>query len=98
MALELNAESDVHSNLVAELKDLVRLNCNVRGVDFDKVNANDGLFNGSGELKLDSLDAVEIAVAVEKKYGLQMRNSSSARTSMSSLGALAEHIIASGAY
>jgi len=98
MALETNVGNENFMTLVAELKDLVKQNCNVRGVDFDKVQPDDGLINGSGVLKLDSLDAVEIAVAVERKYGLQMRNSSSARKSMSSLGALAEHILASGAY
>jgi acyl carrier protein len=46
-----------------------------------------------GELGLDSIDALEIALAVSKRYGFQLRSDNpDNRTIFTSLGTLSAHI------
>lgn len=51
------------------------------------------LFGPEG-LGLDSLDALQIIIAVEKKYGISIGDSSTARDALQSLGVLRDWIAA----
>ena len=51
------------------------------------------LFGAQG-LGLDSIDALEIVVSLEKKYGVTMPNSETARTALASVNAIQEYVLA----
>jgi acyl carrier protein len=78
--------------LKVELKQLILQVCDVRGVDPQAIGDDDYLINGDGALKLESLDAIEIAMAVEKTYGLKMNDISSAKERLRSINSLASFI------
>lgn len=57
----------------------------------EEIDADKPLFSEEG-LGLDSIDALEIVVALEKRYGIKIPNSETARQAMASVTALAEYV------
>jgi acyl carrier protein len=74
-----------------ELAELIVSNLNLDGVNAGQIDPEAPLFGG--ELGLDSIDALELALAVSKRYGFQLRSDNpDNRRIFGSLRALAEHI------
>jgi acyl carrier protein len=83
--------TDIDIAYRAELKALI-----LAAVDKDE--PADGLrddepwFGPESRLELDSLDALQISMAIQKKYGVRMPDSKDTRRALSSLLTLAEHL------
>ena len=73
------------------LKELLVENCMVK-VDPETIQADTPLF-GPESIGLDSLDALQMAIAVEKQYGLAIGDPATARDALQSLGVLHGWII-----
>lgn len=64
----------------------------------DKTEPDGGLrddepwFGPESRLELDSLDALQISMAIQKKYGIRMPDSKETRRALVSLTTLAEHL------
>lgn len=81
------------ATLVRELKQLIIAECgkDMRAEDI----ADDATLVGSkSDLGLDSLDALQIVVAVRQRYGTRIEGSSQTRSALRSLGTLADRILA----
>ena len=77
------AERDLATLLVESL--------NLEGVDAAGIDPEAPLFNDG--LGLDSIDALELALAISKQYGFQLRSDNDAnRKIFASLRALSEHV------
>ena len=77
------AERDLATLLVESL--------NLEGVDAAGIDPDAPLFNDG--LGLDSIDALELALAISKQYGFQLRSDNDAnRKIFASLRALSEHV------
>jgi len=50
------------------------------------------LFGPQSRLDLDSLDALQISVAIQKRYGVRMPDSKETRRALASLDTLARHL------
>jgi acyl carrier protein len=50
------------------------------------------LFGPQSRLGLDSLDALQISLAIQKRYGVRMPDSKETRRALASLATLAEHL------
>lgn len=50
------------------------------------------LFGPQSRLELDSLDALQISMAIQKRYGVRMPDSKETRRALASLGTLASHL------
>jgi acyl carrier protein len=79
----------------AELKELLVAELNLAGkapsdIDDAAPLFGDGASNGG--LGLDSLDALQIAVAVEERFGVRLPEGEAARPVLASVSALAAHI------
>lgn len=61
----------VQTNEQRELAELIVGALNLEGVDPAGIDPDDGLF-GTG-LGLDSIDALELALEISKKYGVQIK-------------------------
>jgi acyl carrier protein len=81
--LGLTKEDDLEQDLAGLIVDSLRLE-----VLPEKINPEEALF-GEG-LGLDSIDMLEIALAVSKRYGVELRSEN--RAALASLRALAVHI------
>lgn len=74
-----------------ELASLIVENLNLENVAPEAIDPEAPLFGG--ELGLDSIDALELALAVSKRYGIQLRSDNpDNRRVFGSLRALSEHI------
>ncbi len=58
------------------------------------VSADEVLFGPESRLMLDSLDALQISMAIQKRYGIRMPDSKETRRALGSLAHLAEHLAA----
>lgn len=76
--------------LLAHLKRLIIDTLKLEDVSPDQL-ADDEPLMGSG-LNLDSIDALELVVRIEKEFGLKISNSEESRQALATLASLAEFI------
>lgn len=77
-------------NLISELKQRIIDALNLEEVNPDDITADAPLF-GSG-LGLDSIDALELIVMMEKYYGIKLKDASESKTIFKSISTMAEYI------
>jgi acyl carrier protein len=88
---ELNVSS--REDLIFKLKELVIRACDVRDVKPEDVPTDVPFIGGPGPLKLDSLDAMEIAMDLRFTFGVELKNASTAAQAMQSFDSLADFVI-----
>jgi len=76
--------------LITRLKHLVVTTLKLEDVTPDQM-ADDEPLIGSG-LNLDSIDALELVVTLEKEFGIKISSSEESRQALASLAHLAEYI------
>ena len=74
--------------LVLRLKQLIIATLKLEGVGPDDIPGDESLI-GSPRLGLDSLDALELVLAVEKEFGVKIGNSEESRQALASVNTLA---------
>jgi acyl carrier protein len=77
--------------LVSRLKTLIVTTLKLDDVRPEDIPDNEPLF-GSARFGLDSIDALEIVVQVEKEYGVKIGSSEASRAALASVATLAAYI------
>ena len=83
------------SDLIREIKGLLVSELKLAGKNPDAIEDDAPLFgdaNGKGGLGLDSLDALQIAMLVEERFGVRVPEGDEARPILRSVESLAEFI------
>jgi acyl carrier protein len=88
---ELNVSS--REDLIFKLKELVIKACEIKDVDPKEVPTDVPFIGGPGPLKLDSLDAMEIAMELRYQFGVELKNASTAAKAMQDFNTLADFVI-----
>jgi acyl carrier protein len=83
---------DDRAELKRALKALIVEAANLQNVEPGSI-ADDGALFGQG-LGLDSLDALQLAMSIEERFGVRMPEGEEGRTAFASVNALAEHVAA----
>jgi len=78
-------------NLRQELKQLIITECD-KDCDIADVSDDGEIFGPNSVLQLDSIDALQISMALNKKYGIKITDSKKLRSIMASIDTLANHI------
>ena len=78
--------------LQRELLALICTTCTLHDVDLDQIGPDDPLIGPNSPLGTDSLDALEIAVTVQKEYGVRMDSENTSRVVLQSAAHLADYI------
>jgi acyl carrier protein len=87
MSLQTDAQTDAERDLAQLLVESL----NLEGVEPAQIDPEAPLFNAG--LGLDSIDALELALAVSKRYGFQLRSDNDEnRRIFASLRALSAHV------
>ncbi len=83
-----------NEQLISDLKEMIVEVCNLQevGIDAGDIDNDAILIDPNGDIGLDSLDAVEIVAAVEKRYGVRISNSNTSLKILQSINTLAEYI------
>lgn len=76
--------------LILELKQEIIKALNLEEMTPDEIDENDALF-GEG-LGLDSIDALELIVLLEKKYGIKLANPAEGKAIFKSVATIADYV------
>lgn len=79
--------------LLCELKELIVTSCE-RPVDPATLQDDEPLFGSDTRLALDSLDALQVSMAIQKRYGLRLTDSKETRRILSTVANMAEVLAA----
>jgi acyl carrier protein len=82
---------DSHEELKADLKRMLVETLNLTDVRPEDIGDDQPLF-GTEPLNLDSIDALEIFQALQKRYGIRVDGQNMARTMMESVDRMADFI------
>lgn len=75
-----------------QLLELICTTCNLQDIKLDEIRSDDPLIGPDSPLGTDSLDALEIAVTIQQKYGVRMNSENTSRAVLQTLATLAEYI------
>ena len=76
--------------LILELKEKIIDALNLEEMTPEEINTDESLFGGG--LGLDSIDALEIIVLLEKNYGIKLANPSEGKAIFKSVRTIAEYV------
>lgn len=79
--------------LIEKLKVQIIKQLNLEDVEPDEIDADEMLFDADGELGLDSIDALELIVLLDKEYGIKVKNQEEGKQIFHSLRTMAEFIL-----
>ena len=88
---ELNVSSK--EELIQKIKEMIVRACEIKNVKPEDIPTDVPFIGGPGPLKLDSLDALEIAMSIRYEFGVELKNASTAAKAMQSFDSLADFII-----
>lgn len=78
--------------LIAELTALI-LEATEKTLDGAALAADEPIFGSDTRLALDSLDALQLSMALQKRYGIRLTDSKETRRILSCVGNLADHLL-----
>ncbi|MEJ2285413.1 MAG: phosphopantetheine-binding protein [Desulfobacterales bacterium] len=74
-----------------EIKTLIIENCEL-DIDVNDIDDDLELFSRKSELALDSIDALQISIAIQNTYGIAIRDSKEMRRVMQSINTFADFL------
>lgn len=78
--------------MIAELTALI-LEATEKTLDGAALAADEPIFGSGARLALDSLDALQLSMALQKRYGIRLTDSKETRRILSCVGNLADHLL-----
>ncbi len=78
--------------LKLEIKNLIISTLGINDVNPNDVDNEKPLFGGGNALTLDSVDAIEIIMAIQRTYGIRIADQGVARQVISSINTIADFI------
>ncbi|MEI6683621.1 MAG: phosphopantetheine-binding protein [Bacteroidota bacterium] len=78
--------------LKREIKIMIMTTLNIKDVDPDEVDNEIPLFSGENKLALDSVDSIEIIMAIQRKYGIRIADQALGREVVRSVNTIAGFI------
>ena len=79
-------------DLKLEIKKLIMTTLAIDDVNPDDVDDEKPLFGGDNALTLDSVDAIEIIMAIQRNYGIRIADQNLAREVVRSINSIAQFI------
>ncbi len=84
-------KGSLDERLKTELKRLIVAECDI-AIDAAEIGDEEALFGSDSRLGLDSIDALQISIAVQNRYNLLITDSKKMRKVMRSLNSFADFI------
>jgi acyl carrier protein len=84
-------KGSLDERLKTELKQLIVTECDL-SVDIAEIMDDDPLFGRDSRLGLDSIDALQISIAIQNRYGIVITDSKQMRKVMRSINTFADCI------
>ncbi|EKD27475.1 MAG: hypothetical protein ACD_79C00709G0004 [uncultured bacterium] len=87
----MNSEKNLES-LKIEIKQLIIESLNLTNVKVSDIDDNAFLFEPSNVLELDSVDALELVMALQRKYNVRLDDQNTSRNVLQSINTIAEFV------
>ncbi len=81
------------AELKTEIKELIIETLNIKNVKPEDIDDSTPLFAKENVLGLDSIDGIELIMAVQKKYNVRIADQSLARNVLESIDSVAEFVL-----
>ena len=82
-----------NKDLTREIAQLIIDTLNITHITADQVNTETPLFSDENELELDSVDAIEIVVAIQRAYGIRINSELPTREILNSIQSIADFLV-----
>jgi acyl carrier protein len=82
------------AELKLEIKKMIMQTLSIQDINPEDVDDNEPLFGGTNALTLDSVDAIEIIMAIQRTYSIRITDQAHARYIIRSIQSIAEYIVA----
>lgn len=79
--------------LKLEIKNMIITTLGITDVDPADVDDEKPIFGGSNNLTLDSVDAIEIIMAIQRNYGFRIADQNIARMVIRSINSIAQFVV-----
>lgn len=84
---------EVTDGLKLEIKIMILTTLGITDVDPGTIDDEEPLFSGKNTITLDSVDALEIIMAIQRNYQVRIADQAAARYSLRSVNSIAEFIV-----
>lgn len=84
-------KGSLDEKLKADLKELIITECDL-DISADEIGDDDTLFGSDSPIGLDSVDALQVSIAVQNKYGVVITDSKVLRRVMKTINTFADYI------
>jgi acyl carrier protein len=84
-------KGSLDEKLKSDLKELIVAECDL-DISADKIGDDDTLFGSDSPIGLDSVDALQVSIAVQNKYGVVITDSKVLRRVMKTINTFADYI------
>jgi acyl carrier protein len=84
-------KGSLDNHLKNKIKTLIIENCEL-DIDVNDIDDDLELFSRKSELALDSIDALQISIAIQNTYGIAIRDSKEMRRVMQSINTFADFL------
>jgi acyl carrier protein len=84
-------KGSLDNHLKNEIKTLIIENCEL-DIEVNDIDDDLELFSRKSELALDSIDALQISIAIQNAYGIAIRDSKEMRRVMQSINTFADFL------
>ena len=81
------------TTLKTEIKELIIQTLNIKNVQAEQVPDSIPLFSKENILNLDSIDGIELVMAIQEKYQVRIGDQNVARNVLESIDSIAEFVI-----
>jgi acyl carrier protein len=82
-----------HSLLEEQLKQLIIRECDKEDdIDWQDITNDEVLFGGKSRVQMDSLDALQVSLALQQKYGVRIEGAKEGRRILSTISSIASFI------
>jgi acyl carrier protein len=79
-------------SLKTEIKELIIETLNIKNIRAEEVQDDVPLFSPQNALELDSIDAIELVMAIQEKYQVRIADQNVARNVLESINSIADFI------
>ncbi len=84
-------KGSLDEKLKTDLKELIIAECDL-DISTDEIGDDDTLFGSDSPIGLDSVDALQVSIAVQNKYGVVITDSKVLRRVMKTINTFADYI------
>ncbi|KRW58968.1 acyl carrier protein [Pseudomonas sp. TTU2014-080ASC] len=82
-----------HSLLEEQLKQLIIRECDKEDdIDWQDITNDEVLFGGKSRVQMDSLDALQVSLALQQQYGVRIEGAKEGRRILSTISSIASFI------